>query len=408
MLTPQAAARYAAAKRRRDMLRASAERDMFASGERERDNMSEFERVSVVIPSYDPDEKLGETVGELIAAGFDDVIVVDDGSREDTKKYFPAEDEHVTVLRHEVNRGKGAALKTAFRYILDNRPDALGCVTADSDGQHRTDDIIACVRDMLANPDSIVLGARDFTLDTVPARSKVGNRFTSRTFRILFGMKLADTQTGLRVFPRSTLADMLTARGDRYEYETNMLIVMKRRRIPFREVTIETVYIDDNAASHFRPIRDSLRVYGMIVAFAFSSLVSWLIDFGLFALFRKVVLPMFLPATVTLFGVSIPILFAAAYAMARVVAATVNYTINRKVVFGDGDRSSVGRYVVLSVTQLALSALIGQEIVWLLHPSRVWIEYLIKMLVDTVLFFLSFRVQNNWVFRAKKPKMPKN
>ena len=366
--------------------------------------MSEFERVSVVIPSYDPDEKLGETVGELIAAGFDDVIIVDDGSREDTKRFFPAENEHVTVLRHEVNRGKGAGLKTAFRYVLDNRPDAIGCVTCDSDGQHRTDDIIACVREMLAHPDSIVLGARDFTLANVPARSKVGNRFTSRTFRVLFGMKLADTQTGLRVFPRSTLPDMLSARGERYEYETNMLIVMRRRRIPYREVTIETVYIDDNAASHFRPVRDSLRVYGMIVAFAASSLISWSIDFGLFSLLRNLVLPRYLPEKVAFCGFSLPILFAAAYALARLVSATVNYTINRRMVFGEGDRSSVGRYIVVSLTQLALSALIGQAIVWILSPEQVWIELVIKMAVDIVLFFLSFRLQNNWVFRAKKPK----
>ena len=362
--------------------------------------MSEFTRVPVVIPSYDPDEKLAQTVDALIAEGFSDIIVIDDGSREDTKRFFPPESENVTVLRHEVNRGKGAGLKTAFRYILDNRPDAIGCVTADGDGQHRPSDVAACARDMIAHPDSIVLGARDFTLDSVPGRSKLGNRFTSGTFRLLFGMKLADTQTGLRAFPRSALPDMLTARGDRYEFETNMLIVMKRRRIPYREVTIETVYIDDNAASHFRPVRDSLRIYGMIVAFAFSSITSWLVDFVLFALLRKVLLPLILPETLSFCGVTVPILFASAYAMARVVSATLNYTINRKVVFGDGDRRSAGRYLILSVCQLALSALLGQEIVWLIGPKVVWIEYLIKMCVDIVLFFISFRIQNNWVFRS--------
>ena len=368
--------------------------------------MSEFERVPVVIPSYDPDEKLAETVSGLIAAGFSDVIVIDDGSREDTKRFFPPESENVTVLRHEVNRGKGAGLKTAFTYILEHRPDAIGCVTADSDGQHRVEDIIACVREMIAHPDSIVLGARDFDRPDVPARSSFGNRFTSRSFRILFGMKLADTQTGLRAFPRSTLPAMLTARGNRYEFETNMLIVMKRRKIPYREVTIETVYIDDNAASHFRPIRDSLRIYGMIVAFALSSLLSWLVDFGLFSLLRLVVLPMYMPETVSAFGANLPILFAVAYTLARIVSAVINYSINCRVVFGDGDRRSVGRYVVLSIGQLALSALIGQELVWLISPDAGWVELIIKMIGDTVLFFASFRIQNNWVFSSgdKKPK----
>ena len=297
--------------------------------------------------------------------------------------------------------GKGAGLKTAFRYILEHRPDAIGCVTADGDGQHRPGDVAACARDMLAHPDSIILGARDFTRPDVPERSKFGNRFTSRTFRLLFGMKLADTQTGLRAFPKSTLPAMLTARGNRYEFETNMLIVMKRRRIPYREVTIETVYIDENAASHFRPIRDSLRIYGMIVAFAASSLISWLVDLGLFTLLRSVVLPLFVPANAKLGSLELPVLYPLAYVLARVVSASINYTINRKVVFGDGDRGSVKRYFVLAVCQLALAAAIGEVIVWALpagHPS--WLEIIIKMIVDTILFLASFRIQNNWVFRS--------
>lgn len=368
--------------------------------------MAEFDRVCVVIPSYNPDEKLAATVKELIAEGFSDVIVIDDGSREETKRFFPPESGNVTVLKHDVNRGKGAGLKTAFGYILEHRPDAEGCVTVDGDGQHRASDVAACVREMLAHPDSVVLGARDFSLSSVPARSKVGNRFTSRTFRLLFGMKLADTQTGLRVFPRSVIPAMLTARGSRYEFESNMLIVMKRRRIPYREVTIETVYIDENATSHFRPVRDSLRIYGMIVAFAASSLVSWLVDFGLFALLRNLILPKIMPEAVDVGAIRIPILFAASYALARVVSATLNYTINRRVVFGDGDKRSAGRYVILSICQLALASGIGQLIVWALpegHPS--WLELIIKMAIDTVLFFMSFRLQNNWVFRSREKEI---
>jgi putative flippase GtrA len=170
---------------------------------------------------------------------------------------------------------------------------------------------------------------------------------------------------------------------------------------------IETVYIDDNAASHFRPVRDSLRIYGMIVLFAASSLISWLVDFGLFSLLRYVILPAILPQTVSPFGTAfeIPILFASAYALARIVSATLNYTLNRRVVFGDGDKSSVPRYFILSVCQLAISAGLGQFIVWALpadHPS--WLELIIKMAVDTTLFFLSFRIQNNWVFRPRDIK----
>ncbi len=351
--------------------------------------MAEFDRVVVVIPSLNPDEKLCGTVEGLIAAGFSDIVVVDDGSREDTKKNFPAESEHVTVLRHAVNRGKGAGLKTAFRYILDSRPDALGCVSADADGQHRPQDIAACAREMLDHPEDIILGARDFSLPDVPERSRRGNRITSRVFKVLFGMTLSDTQTGLRAFPRAVLEAMLSVRGDRYEYETNMLIEMKRRKIGYREVPIETVYIDENAASHFRPVRDSIRIYGMIVAFLLSSVSSMLVDVTLFTLFN-----------ILLGALEVPFAYAIAVGGARVISSVFNYTLNRRVVFASGDRSSVVRYYILAVCQLALSVAVGQSLVWLRPHSEKWIETLIKLAVDTVLFFFSFRIQNSWVFRS--------
>ena len=165
--------------------------------------MNDFYSIPVVIPSYNPDEKLAQTVLGLKNAGFRDIIVIDDGSSAETKKNFPEPGDGVTVLRHEVNRGKGAGLKTAFRYILENRPDAAGCVTADGDGQHRTEDIAACAKAMLSEKDRVILGARDFSLPHVPERSKKGNRITSRVFRLLFGMKITDTQTGLRAIPRN-------------------------------------------------------------------------------------------------------------------------------------------------------------------------------------------------------------
>lgn len=115
---------------------------------------SDFAHVTVVLPSLNPDEKLQKTVASLLAAGFTDLVLVNDGSREDTLRFFPKEDEHITVLRHEVNRGKGAALKTAFRYVLEHRPDSPGVVTADGDGQHRAEDVRRCAEAMIADGDA--------------------------------------------------------------------------------------------------------------------------------------------------------------------------------------------------------------------------------------------------------------
>lgn len=353
--------------------------------------MTEFKRVPVIVPSYQPDEKLKNTVAGLIAEGFSDVIVIDDGSSPEKKANFPEEGNGVTLLRHGVNRGKGAALKTAFKYILENRPDALGCVTADGDGQHRPSDIAACVREMIANPGSVVLGARDFSLPGVPERSRKGNRITCTVFRLLFGMALSDTQTGLRAIPRECLEDFLTVRGDRYEYETNMLLEIKRGGIPFGEVKIETVYINDNETSHFRPVRDSIRIYGLICAFMLSSVISAVIDIGLFTLFN------------ILFGMwGVFHHYFVAVAGARIISSAVNYIVNRKVVFGRGDRSSVIRYYILAAAILVISGTLGEGIVMLIPMDWKWLDTLIKAAVDGVMFLASFRIQHSWVFKNKK------
>lgn len=351
--------------------------------------MTNFKNVPVIVPSYNPDEKLKNTVAGLLSEGFTDVIVIDDGSREDTKSNFPEEGNGVTVLRHEINRGKGAGLKTAFSYILKNRPDAVGCVTADGDGQHRPEDIAACVEKMLACPDNVVLGVRDFSLPGVPERSRKGNRITCTVFRLLFGMKLTDTQTGLRAIPRACLEDFLSVRGDRYEYETNMLLEMKRSAIPFSEVGIETVYINENETSHFRPVRDSIRIYGLICAFLLSSILSAVLDIGLFHVFNLLLTS----------RMSVPFDYFIAVAGARIISSAVNYTLNRRAVFGRGDKASVVRYYVLAVAILVISGALGSLLTFLIPESLSWIDTLVKAVIDAVMFLASFRIQHEWVFR---------
>ena len=312
--------------------------------------MNDFYSIPVVIPSYNPDEKLAQTVLGLKNAGFRDIIVIDDGSSAETKKNFPEPGDGVTVLRHEVNRGKGAGLKTAFRYILENRPDAAGCVTADGDGQHRTEDIAACAKAMLSEKDRVILGARDFSLPHVPERSKKGNRITSRVFRLLFGMKITDTQTGLRAIPRKYLAPFIRVSGDRYEYETNMLLSMKRDSIPFSEVKIDTVYIDDNQTSHFRPVRDSIRIYGLILSFVLSSVISFLIDTGLFTLFN-----------IFLFSWN-EYSYAISLVCARVISSSANYMINRRVVF-QKRRKKLRRAVLYSCRRAAYGVRLSRTVI---------------------------------------------
>ena len=254
--------------------------------------MADLSGISVVLPSLDPDDKLIAVVDGLLQYGFTHIILVNDGSLPKNLHYFydleQAHPQVITLLHHEVNKGKGAALKNAFRWFLENRPEGTGVVTVDGDNQHHPEDTLRCCENMLSTG-HITLGCRDFSLPEVPARSRFGNRITSAIFKIFVGLTVSDTQTGLRAFPRDMLEKMVNVYGDRFEYETNMLLAFKEQGIPFDEVKIRTVYIEENKSSHFRVIHDSWRIYKLILAHFFrytvSSLVSAVVDTGCYALF---------------------------------------------------------------------------------------------------------------------------
>lgn len=351
-------------------------------------------RISIVIPAYQPDDKVISTVTELVKAGFSDILVVNDGSDAACGKIFKKIEEipECTLLVHPVNRGKGAALKTAFTFFLENRPDRTCVVTADADGQHLTADIIA-VADKALESGKVVLGVRDFSSPDVPARSKAGNNITSAVFKIFFGMRIKDTQTGLRAFPKKYLADILTAEGERYEYETNMLFLMNRRKIPFEQTDITTVYIEENATSHFRVVRDSLRVYGLILKYIFSSTAATVIDELVFYLMKRFAFLAVFP---------IPLTFSAAF-VARAISSLVNYGINAKVVFKDNtNRKTFLRYYLLVVVQIAISAAMVFVVENIFHITSPLLSTIVKIIVDTLLFFFSFRIQHKWVFNSKE------
>ena len=249
--------------------------------------MLDLSKISVVLPSLDPDEKLIRVVDGLLEYGFTDIILVNDGSKAENLHYFTdlaAEHPQITLLHHEVNKGKGAALKNAFRYFLENRPEGIGVVTVDGDDQHHPEDTKRCCEQMMASG-NIVLGCRDFTLDHVPARSRFGNHTTSAIFKIFVGMTISDTQTGLRAIPRKQLETLSKIAGERFEYETNMLLAMKDHGLAFDEVKIRTVYIEENKSSHFRVIHDSWRIYKLILAHFFrytlSSITCFVVDSSL-------------------------------------------------------------------------------------------------------------------------------
>lgn len=349
--------------------------------------------IPIVIPSYEPDERFPAILEDLKQAGIGPVVVVDDGSGEEYQDYFEKAGVLVkaqggVVLHHEVNKGKGRALKTAFTYILDNMPDATGCITADSDGQHSVECITKCMKALEEHPDNLILGVRDFSGEDVPFKSRFGNNLTIKICSFLCGVKVSDTQTGLRGIPRAFMKDLLSVEGERFEFETRMLIATMDK-YPIYEVPILTIYDSkENHQTHFNPIKDSIRIYKIFgeifLKYLFSSLSSFVIDIGLFQLFC--ILFAGLPVYVILSTVS-----------ARIVSAGYNYFINYKLVFESGKKhmSSLPKYAALAFIQMGLSAVLVHTFVTLLPGAP---EFLYKMPIDVCLFILSFYIQRRYVY----------
>lgn len=334
----------------------------------------------------------------MIAHGFEHIVVVDDGSGPAYAHFFDAlkEKESCVVLHYPENKGKGFALKHGMHYILDNLPNAPGVITADSDGQHTAHDCLSVAEAMLKTPDQLILGSRDFSKEDVPKKSKTGNHLTSFFFKLLYGQWLPDTQTGLRGISRELMMQFMDVAGNRFEYEMNMLIHAAIYHIGFVVVPIDTIYLNENAGTHFHPIRDSWRIYknlfGNFAKFATSSGLSTLIDIGLFTLLDSVLIPLIFPEFARNRNYS-PVLFATV--VARVVSALFNYVVNQQYVFrAKRSKRSMLRYVLLVVAVMLLSA----TLVNALNVSLGMHKTVAKIIVDSVLFFINYRVSKSWVF----------
>ncbi len=339
-------------------------------------------RMAVIIPAYNPESSLLGLLDALLQYDFAAVIIVDDGSAAASEPVFiaAATRPRVTVLRHAVNAGKGRALKTAFNHCLLALPALLGVVTADADGQHSPQDIVQVAAALQTTPQALVLGVRDFDRD-VPWRSRIGNLLTRLVFRLLYGLAVRDTQTGLRALPYSLLPRLLKVAGERYEYESNMLIAVVQQKLPLREVVIATIYLDGNRSSHFNAVRDSMKIYFVLLRFLLSSLLTSVVDFIVFSL-------------ALWWGGSL----AAGMLWGRGVAQGLNFMVNKRLVFRQRT-SGYGAFI----SYLALVALLGLLSYLTITELQRWFDLptlTAKLLTESVLFVLSFSVQHDLIFAA--------
>jgi len=337
----------------------------------------------ILIPAYNPDESLLAVVNALVqhAQAYQSLLIVDDGSDMNSSQAIFAALEgmtEVTLLRHKRNRGKGAALKTGFQWVLDHAPETTGVITADADGQHLPEDIIRVLEAFVQQPEALWLGCRDFSEQDTPWRSKVGNFFARYTFQLLQGIKIPDTQTGLRGVPREMLDALVKMPSDHYELELDMLMLAKREGIHFSSLPITTVYEDDNACSHFKPVQDSALVYKKFLKFSGVGVASAALDYSLFAL---------------VYGLTGEIL--AAIVTARVLSGIFNFTLNRQWVFGRGKSVGVDatKYTLLAAVLVGLNYLLTKG-AYLIGIS----PFIGKPLSELIVFVLSYRFQKRLVF----------
>ncbi len=360
--------------------------------ERSKKQANKAMNITIMIPSLNPDQKLTNYVKQLVQQDFREIVVINDGSSEEYDPIFDeiADMDKCTVLRHKVNKGKGRALKTGMNYVLTNHPDCIGIVTGDADGQHRLKDTIRVAKELIKDNSRLVLGSRNFNSPNIPARSSFGNKLTSWIFAVMFGQKLMDTQTGLRGIPLTIVPDMLEIAGERFEYEMNMLIECRRKKIEIYEIPIETIYIDENSSSHFNPIVDSIKIYWLIFrrffSFIFTSVGCTLLDLLIFTVLARLIIPSDYAYRILV-----------ATAIARVISATVNFIVNKNVVFHKKGHivSSAFKYFGLAIVQMFISAKTVEFLLGLLG----WHETIIKAIVDTILFIFNYFFQKHFVFK---------
>jgi glycosyltransferase involved in cell wall biosynthesis len=355
---------------------------------------------ALIIPALNPTESLIDYVRAL-SKEINYIIVVNDGSRKELTYIFTelTNTEGCTVLTHEKNKGKGRALKTAFQYFLSQHSDLSGAITADADGQHSIPDVLKLAETLSDANEGIILGVRDFSESNVPVRSYIGNRITSFLFQLFYGGRLEDTQTGLRGISSKVISQIIDLKGERYEYEINMLIYAKKRKINFREIPIQTLYFDNNSGSHYNSVLDSMKVFMKLISgllkYSFSTLASGIVDIISFFLLTSFIL-VALPLKSSLFFATF---------IARILSSSCNFYMNRKLVFRGANKlsESILKYYILFaglivasyVLVLSSNLLIGANVI------------LAKMCIDTILGIISYQVQLKWVFKNREKKINK-
>ncbi len=354
-----------------------------------------YSDVAIVIPCFEPPQTLVAYVAAFIARGFSHIYIVNDGSDAQCDFTFAQLEtmEVCTVLVHRHNKGKGAALKTAYHAIATAFETCRVVITVDCDGQHAVHDVCRIAEALPQHPDGLLLGARDFSKAGVPIKSYAGNRCASFLFFLLYGRWVQDTQTGLRAFSAKFLPKMCEIQGARFEYEMAVLTTFANEKIPIKHISIDTIYIQGNESTHFNPIADSLRIFRVLFKrigrFLLSSGTACLVDISLCWLLLYLLAPT-IQADLLRIGISVGV--------ARLCSLVVNYSLNKCFVFhvSKVTKMTFARYLALAIGNV----LAATVLIYLGHTVFYMGERIAKLCADTILLCINYQVQRLWVFSA--------
>ena len=336
----------------------------------------------ILIPAYEPKDKLITLIDDIQKITDTPIIVVNDGSGEEYKKIFDqVEKKGVKVLNHEKNKGKGEAIKTGIKYLIEIGEEE-GVVSADCDGQHSPKDIVKVIEELKKSKNDLVLGVRNFSQKGIPFRSKFGNIISKITFLAMTGNKVTDTQTGLRGYSKNIFEWLVSIDGSRYEYEFNVLLGIKEKGLTYSEVPIETIYEDKNAVSHFRPIRDSILIYKPVCKFVISSVLAMVIDIILLLVFQNIFNELLI-----------------AVILSRAISSIINFICNKNFVFENKEKGNLFKllikYYALVVVILVLNYLILNFLYEILGINLL----ISKIITEVILYSFSFIIQRRVVFK---------
>lgn len=211
-------------------------------------------RVLAIIPALNAERTLARVV-ERTRAYIEPVIVIDDGSSDRTSDV--ARDAGATVLRHESNRGKGAALKTGFAWALEQGYD--GVITLDADGQHLPSEIPKFLAERVTGGADLIIGGRAHLFGQMLPRRRAANRFSAWCIAKFSGVRISDSQSGFRFYSANLIRDM-KLRTDGFDMESEVIVRAGRKGFRIVTIPIQLGFVDGVSTSHYKPLKDTVRI----------------------------------------------------------------------------------------------------------------------------------------------------